>query len=94
MLNPLSVAARRIAEILKRRNAGKALAAADKRFVEKVLEANSPGRPRDDAKLPVYSSMAEAASRTGIPLPLLRQAKKRRCVFNEKRRSKKEGSVS
>jgi len=66
--------------ILRRQKEGKRIAPADLAFCQRIAEANAPGRPRETAaRLPVYSSMAECSGATGIPLTLLKQAKRTGC---------------
>jgi len=80
MIVPLSASARRISSILKRLSAGKKLSDGDRSFVERVNEANSPGRPSlRDTKLPIYASMGDCSGATGIPLSLLKHARRTGC---------------
>jgi hypothetical protein len=83
MILPLSACARRVSAILKRLGAGKSVSAADQAFAEILIEANSPrdpGRPRNEiTKLPQYATLQECSGATGIPLPILKAAKKAGC---------------
>ncbi len=78
-MSPEFVAAyERMKKIVERAAAGKAISEADRAFVQRVKDANAPGRPRetDNSRLPIYSSMEQASAATGIPESLLKEQKK------------------